>query len=351
MVATININGVIGVDTTLMSVIRQVKSFENVSEVTAIIDSVGGSVTQGQDIYSYLRNLEVPITTIAKKAYSISATIFMAGDVRLVERNDKPLMVHFPLVQNLTANSSMLDIVSTELKVLEKEFTEFYGNYLSIPKETIVSLLKAETFIEAEDAVAMGFATGIKEQLKAVAFFDKEDNKDNNLNKTFKMKLEKLMSAVAAKLGVNESEVEVKTDIVALVVQDANGKEINFPDLKEEEAIEVGVKAEIDGQPAEGEIVNTKGDTWLFSEGVLTEVIPKKEEAPEAPEEFDVDAFLDMIMGKVTAKMEKENGELKAELVAVKQLLGQDEPETKSTETKSTNKKRNLAQVFGNKRK
>lgn len=346
---TIFIEGVIGVDTTLLSVIRQFNSLKNPTEVRVHINSVGGSVTVGQNIYSYLRGLNIPVTTIASKAYSIACSIFMAGDIRLVERVDNPLMIHFPLVQNLTANSEVLDLVSAELKEIEKEFVKFYGTYLNIPESTIIALMKADTFITADDAVSIGFATGILEpQLKAVAFFD-EENEDNKLQtKTFRMKLEKLMDAVAKKLGVSAEATEVietvetaeTPELVALAVQVGDGTEINFPDIKEASEIVVGVRGQVDGVDAEGKFVTVEGDTWVFVAGILEEIIPKEtEEVIEEEDDFDMEAFLEMIMGKVEARLQKENSELKAELVAVKKLLGNSEPDLSPTETKSNKPK------------
>lgn len=71
MIGTIYINGVIGQDTTLIDVIRQVKATKGTTEYLVKIDSVGGYVDAGKAIYDYLKGLDKPVTTYTTKAFSI----------------------------------------------------------------------------------------------------------------------------------------------------------------------------------------------------------------------------------------------------------------------------------------
>lgn len=268
--ATIYISGVIGVDTTLLDVIRQFKSYKEADEVEAIINSPGGNVDQGQSIYSYLRNLGIPITTVAERAYSIAASIFMAGDKRIVEVGEKVLMAHMPFANKVSGNAKQLEAYSKELKEIERSFIEFYQLYLDIDKDTIKNMLESEIFLSSREAIELGFAHEEATPLKAVAFYESENEQKMNITET--------LAAIAKKLNINP--------IVALVLQDSTGVEINFPDLAEGESPEIGSKAEIDGEPASGEHVMPEGKTYVFESGELSEI--KEEEESEIVAESQI---------------------------------------------------------------
>jgi ATP-dependent protease ClpP protease subunit len=59
--------GEIGVDVTLLDVIKQVKQQSAAESFLVKIDSVGGYVIVVM-IYNYLKNLDVPVTTYTTKA-------------------------------------------------------------------------------------------------------------------------------------------------------------------------------------------------------------------------------------------------------------------------------------------
>lgn len=272
--ATIYISGVIGNDTTLLDVIRQFKSYDSPEEVEAIINSPGGNVDQGQSIYSYLRNLGLPITTIAEKAYSIAASIFMAGDTRIVQEGEKVLMAHMPFADKVSGSSAVLEAYSKQLKEIEKGFIEFYSTYLELDKETIKNLLESEVFLSSKEAVELGFAHKEETPLKAVAFYEPEPENENS-----KMNIAQTLAAIAKKLNI-----QPEAEIMALVLQDSAGTEINFPDLGEEETPEIGSKAEIDGSPIpDGSYVIPSLDnaTVVFEGGAVKEIVPESEEQEE----------------------------------------------------------------------
>lgn len=337
MVAKINIIGEIGIDTSLKDVIRQFKSFQNPTSVFVNINSIGGSVEIGMDIYSYLRNLELPITTYTREAYSIAASIFMAGDTRIIEAIENAMMIHLPSAEQVSGNAEYLDFVSKELRKIENDFADFYSKYTSIDRDSIKSLLKSETFLSGNEAVEMGFATEAKNPLKATAKFNKEIFKNQNSKMT---KTEKLIKAMTAFM---------QPDIKALVVQDANGVEINFPDLGEEDIPSKDDKATIEDKPANGEYVNKDGETWVFVEGVLTEIKPKEDTPEDTPEDAPEDASLENLLASLEARLmaklderfktqKTEKEALQAEIKAVRKLIGSEDIKIKAKQTKTKTK-------------
>lgn len=282
MKATIYISGVIGEETTLSDVIRQFKSFEEPSEVEAVIHSEGGNVEQGDAIFEYLEGLKktMPVNTVTDKAYSISAKIFSVGQARTVEDIDKAIMIHFAWAE-VKGKAEKLELVAEALREMEGDFASYYSEFLSIDEGAAKSLLDNDTFFSGADAVELGFATELKTATKAVAKYEPE-----NLNlKSSQMSKSKNKLLKAFKAFLEKEEIEVN----ALVLQDSTGTEIEFPDLEEGATPKEGDAGMIDGEAVpDGEYImpSLEDAKVVFVDGKISEVKPAEEET----EEEDVDA-------------------------------------------------------------
>jgi len=294
MNATIYISGKIGKDTTLVDVIRQFKSFDSPSSVEAVIHSEGGNVEEGEAIYNYLKTLDVdiPVTTITDKAYSIAAKIFAAGRERIVEDVDKALMIHFAWAR-VEGNADKFEAIAEALRELENEFAGFYSGFLAVDESTVRSLLDSETFISGEEAVDLGFATKTKVTAEAVAEYNIEISKSNKMiekEKKEKSKGRKLLEAMAEFVGVDLKEIEVKAE---LTLQDSTGTEIVFPDVDTGNMPVVGDAATIDGMPIpDGSYImpGMENSTIVCVDGKVSEIQPKEEEEVVAEKKEEIKA-------------------------------------------------------------
>lgn len=315
MIGKIYITGEIGVDTKLLDVIKQVKAQPDAIEFLVKVDSNGGYVEDGMDIYHYLRNLKKPITTITTRAYSIASVIFMAGDNRVIpEGAEDAVMIHLPWMQ-ATGDSFQLEDYLNGLKAVESDLVKFYSKNLGIDSDTIHSLLRNETYLSATQALEIGIATKLQTPQLAVA---KTHNNENNAQEK-----ETLMNKLNAKIDriMNLLSGKIKAE---LVLQDATGIEIIFPELSEGDSPEVDDKATVDGKDAEGEFLMPSGETMVFEKGGLKEVKPVEEPAQEdapaenaegdaptedAPaQEDDKDALIEELKAKI-AELEKQLAE------------------------------------------
>jgi ATP-dependent protease ClpP protease subunit len=279
MKATIYISGKIGKDTTLVDVIRQFKSYEDPTEVLAIIDSIGGDKAEGDSIYDYLDGLksEMPVNTYAKKAYSIGAKIFAVGQERIVDDIDKALMIHFAWAK-AEGDAEKFEEVAGQLREMEDEFALFYSGLLNVDEDTVRNLLDNETFISGSEAVDLTFATELKVMAEAVAEYKSIINSNININKMTEKKSnlkagKELLKAMAAYVGI-----EVFAE---LTLQDSNATEIVFPDLESGDTPKVGDSATIDGSAIEdGSYImpSLEDVTLVFVDGKVSEVIPKEDE-------------------------------------------------------------------------
>ncbi|MEM9076293.1 MAG: ATP-dependent Clp protease proteolytic subunit [Bacteroidota bacterium] len=365
MIAKIYISGIIGKDTSLLDVMRQYKSFGNNPEsVEVYIDSIGGSVQVGQDIFNYLRSLGKPVRTIAKKAYSIAAHIFMAGDDRVVEEGEGRIMIHMPVGTMQNGTSEDFAKMSKEIKRIEEEFISFYTAYIKEDENTVRRLLENETYLSGDEAWTLGFATILEVpfEMAAIAFTEPTEENESLTKNAIMNQAVQLIEALkryvkgesieaqeeeTTEVEAEEAEesTEETTEVVALVLQDATGTSITFPDLPEDGTPSVGDRAEVDGQPASGEYVSPEGETWVFQDGQLTEVRPAEEEEGDGEEPNDeaLDALLNSLFVKFKTDVEKsfksqldevqaENTKLKEKLVALAKLTGSEEIVTVPTE-------------------
>lgn len=272
MVGIININGVIGSDVMLTDVISQVKSQQEATSLIVNINSEGGNVDEGFNIYNYIKSLGLPVKTIGSGVVaSIATVIFMAGSKREIKKGTI-FMIHYPMIEQLTnVTSEKLDSYSKELKRYEKILVDFYVETTGLEKEAIEPMLNNETFLEYKDLYNLGFVTD-KTPIKVQAI---SNINNNSKTKTMDSKKErevgsKILDMVKNFLG--------KTEIKDKVLLDANQNEVVFPDVAEEDAISVGDEATINGEPAIGEVVLADGRTVTFEAGVVTEISDDSQE-------------------------------------------------------------------------
>lgn len=273
MKAIIYISGKIGTDTTLLDVIRQVKSYEFYDSVEAHINSAGGDVNEGKAIYNYLKNLdkETPVTTIAIKAYSISALIFAAGSIRIAFDKENILFLHFPWTQNVGGNADDLEEVALEMRKIEADFIKFYTDFLNIDKETVRNLLDDETFLSGKEAIALNFATELKKETAA--------NAELKIKTKIKTKMEKEEKGFLAYMAAYfDKKIPVNAE---LKLVDAVDVEIIFPELEEGDTPKEGDSATVDGAaiPDGSHIMPSLEEaTVVFKDGKIESIEEKKEE-------------------------------------------------------------------------
>lgn len=143
-----------------------------------IINSGGGYITEGWAMYDLLKMSEAKIETIGVGIVGSAATvIFLAGEKR--ELTEKAtFFIHNPYVDMVGGDSDTLISIAESLKMEETRLLEIYNAVLTEKLESIPT--KEYT---AEEAVSMGFATGIygevlnftPVQYKIVAQFKTED--------------------------------------------------------------------------------------------------------------------------------------------------------------------------------
>lgn len=128
--------------------------------IDVYINSYGGEVAQGIAIYNALKRHKAKVTTYVDGfACSIASVIAMAGDVRKMYDNSL-LMIHnaWTVAQG---NVAELEKAAEDLKVINSAVIKAYSDVVNISEAELTAMLDAESWITAEKAVEMGFATEV----------------------------------------------------------------------------------------------------------------------------------------------------------------------------------------------
>lgn len=285
-IARVNIYGLIGKMkghegkpfTDLDSVKNQLENQNPFDEVELRVDTLGGLMSQGFKIHDHLTSLGVPINSVIEnRCYSIGTVIHCAAPPE--RRSSLPGakgMIHNP-EDTKKSDAAGMRVHADLLEKIENKLVEFYVENTKLSREEAVQAMKVETTYTPDEMIAKGFISKLEEELEAVAFFD-EFNKEpmNTLtNDEAKKQFTSLQNSI--KDGFDSlKKLFGKTDPVAMVLQDANGIEIDFTDLEEGATPSVGDKATIDGSSAEGEYVMPSGETYVFEGGELKEIKPSE---------------------------------------------------------------------------
>lgn len=125
--------------------------------VTVHINSPGGSVTDALAIYHVLRKHPGPVTAIVDGLAASAATIVMLAADEVVMAEHSLLMVHNPW----TAATGGADEMRKTADTLDKaagEMVSLYAERTGRASEAIASIMAAETWFNAYEAVEAGFA-------------------------------------------------------------------------------------------------------------------------------------------------------------------------------------------------
>ena len=170
----------------------------------------------------------------------------------------------------------------------------------------------------AEQIKALNVATIITAPtLKAVAFFN-----PNNNSKMNQQEIENLIDKKNVSImDTFKAWFKKTTKFVAMFVTDANGVQIEFPDVADGVEPEVGdVAKSADGTELNGEVVMATGETYVFEANVLTEKRPKKEEVETEVETETEPTELEAMKAKIES-LEAELTKSKAEATSFKAQL------------------------------
>jgi ATP-dependent Clp protease protease subunit len=149
----------------------ELKALGPVAELTVRINSPGGSVFDGVAIYNALKRHDAAITVwIDGIAASIASVIAMAGDEVVMPENAM-LMLHDPSALVLGTATDMRAMAGA-LDKMKAGMVAAYRDKSGRSDPEIEALMRDETWLSAQEAVAFGLADRVEQPVRMAAHFD-----------------------------------------------------------------------------------------------------------------------------------------------------------------------------------
>jgi ATP-dependent protease ClpP protease subunit len=169
MLNEIKLYGVIGEDVSAVDVKNAIDGFDQTQPLLFRIHSEGGSVSDGLAIYDAIKAYAGPKKAIIESAaFSIASHIAMAfDDVEITENGY--LMIHNPHM-DVSGDDSAHAQAADCLSKLKESMVTAYSSKTGKPREEVLAIMAAETWVNAKEALSNGYVSRITPpQLKAVA--------------------------------------------------------------------------------------------------------------------------------------------------------------------------------------
>lgn len=140
-------------------------------EIDLRLNTPGGNAFDGLAIYNALRDHKATVTaTVDGLAASAGATIFQAGDKRVMNRSTE-MMIHNASGLVLGTADDMREMAE-RLDAFSRDIANIYAERSAMDLDQAVAAMKAETWYSADEAVEAGLADEVAGSDKADNSFD-----------------------------------------------------------------------------------------------------------------------------------------------------------------------------------
>jgi ATP-dependent protease ClpP protease subunit len=184
-------------------------------------------------------------------------------------------LIHNPW-GTIEGDASELAQASKELKAIESEYAKWYAAATGSDESIIKAFMAENVPLTPDQVQQLGFAEIIQPEIKAVAKLKSNNNEMDNKEVIEKLNgFEKVLNRFVAMFKPK-----------AVMIADATGKELEFPELTDPSEIAVGAKVNVGGSPAQGEFPQADGTVFVCAGGVLTEIRPAANEMDALKQEL-----------------------------------------------------------------
>ncbi|KJR48411.1 Prophage Clp protease-like protein [Desulfosporosinus sp. I2] len=162
-----------GDEVTPMTFAQELKGLGDISVLNIYINSGGGDVFAGLAIYSMLKRHPAQKNVyIDGLAASIASVIAMAGDTVYMPRNAM-MMIHKAWTMAI-GNANDLRKLADDMDKIDQSILTTYQEKTGMEPQKISEMVNAETWLTAEEAVALGFADVLEETKQIAASMNKD---------------------------------------------------------------------------------------------------------------------------------------------------------------------------------
>lgn len=134
---------------------------EDGSDVVIEVNSNGGLVTVGSDIYTALKNYSGHVTAEVTGMAASACSVAIMGADKVVISPTAQIMIHKALLTSVAGNSDDLESAANALKASDRGIINAYKAKTGLSEDELLELMKNETYMSADEAVEKGFADEI----------------------------------------------------------------------------------------------------------------------------------------------------------------------------------------------
>ncbi|MGA0112601.1 MAG: head maturation protease, ClpP-related [Chthoniobacterales bacterium] len=233
------------------------------------INSVGGSVVEGTAIYNALRRHKGGLTVhVEALAASMASVVAMAGEEVAIADNAL-LMIHNPWSMSM-GDADDLRKEADVLDKLKSTLVNAYKRKTGMDADEISDMMNEETWLGAEEAVALGFADYIEDGMEAAASITPEQARArfDTFSNSMARKSTKTIKAEEAAPAEVIAEAVVEEPVADVAVDNSEEVNMNAELQAKVDALqaELNAKVEADTVRAQADEVTAKEIETLKSE-------------------------------------------------------------------------------------
>ena len=261
------------------SFIDEIKPYKN-SPISLHINCVGGDVFDGMAIYNILKKRTAETTVyIEGIAASMGSVIALAAD-KVVMAENSLFMIHNAW-GGAMGESKELKKTANLLEKISNEIADIYIKKTNLPYNKVKEMMDEETWLNADEALALGFIDSISDAIKVAAKYDVSKFK-NITNEEIKSKLSiNLKSKKMTDELKNWFNGKIEDIITRVKSDDSNveesGKEVEVTISDEAEILNKFSELEGNAATLSGSITDLEGEKETLTEEVerLTALLSK----------------------------------------------------------------------------
>lgn len=231
-------------------VLNAIRNADEDEEIVLTIDSPGGSLTAGIEIYHALKKHPGHVIAKVDGCAASAASMIMCGADTVQVYKSSIVMIHGVQMMDQQISASNIDKLKRNIETIDSAIAEIYVRKTGIEEETIRDWMNPEKWMNGAEAVELGFADELREEEnKKKARFEAKARpltieEKENLMKDIE-KITKLVNECDDKKAVNKDEEseEKETEVVEDAAKEAEDPKTNpeeEQDPKEEEPQEEG---------------------------------------------------------------------------------------------------------------
>jgi ATP-dependent Clp protease, proteolytic subunit ClpP len=132
---------------------------EDINEdITLEVNSNGGLVSVGSEIYTALKNYNGHVTAEVTGMAASAASVAIMGADTVKMSPTAQIMIHKALLTRASGNSDDLEKAVNALKSSDQSIINAYVSKTGLSEDEIFEMMKNETFMSANEAIEKGFA-------------------------------------------------------------------------------------------------------------------------------------------------------------------------------------------------